>query len=397
MKKSPGNEKGGLMPSLLKQAAPGIRIRGEIALEPHVGAQQPKATTFRNRWDQYWREIKHAIQLIAQRFSNQSSIPVHNCSQQETAVAELLRKADGKSARKAQLCAEFRTEFSAALNEYVRGSVDEAFKRSHALRPITAEKDLGLYDLIVEYQEIMKANLLFSSSSDSSLTLDAGAALFAAVLSPFNASEEQIQRIAQTLHDESGQLLASVYIALDELTRDLPESAVPVKRIEDLLNRIEIQLRDLSHELCPTILDDLGFEAALKSLADGVSRRTHIAVEIHCENLDRLSPDLELALYRIAQEALTNIMRHSKATRAVILLREEGDVLKGTIHDNGIGFDIRRVRGKTGRRGLGLSGIEGRINALQGTFSIESDPGYGTKLLFTMPLARKDVYQDLAS
>ena len=207
--------------------------------------------------------------------------------------------------------------------------------------------------------------------------------------------EEQVHRIAHALHDESGQLLASVHIALSELAAELPPHATKrLTKIEGLLELIEEQIREFSHELRPTILDDLGLVPALKFLANGVSRRTRIMIDVHCEAFDRLPPPVETALYRITQEALTNISRHSKATRMAIRMIRQGEVLRCSIKDNGIGFDVPAVFNRKGQRGMGLSGIEARLDALHGTISIRSAPGQGTELLFSVPLARKDVYSN---
>jgi PAS domain S-box-containing protein len=213
-----------------------------------------------------------------------------------------------------------------------------------------------------------------------------------------NVLEDELQRIAHALHDESGQMLAAVHLALHELASNVPATAISrVNKIAELLYHIEDQLREFSHELCPTVLNDRGLEAAVQFLASNASHRAQITIETYCEHLECLSVELEIAIYRTVQEALTNIIRHSKATRADIHIFRENNVIRGSIQDNGIGFDISTVFGKSGRRGLGLLSMETRIKASQGTFSFVSCPGKGTELLFTFPLAGKDVYQDIAS
>jgi PAS domain S-box-containing protein len=209
--------------------------------------------------------------------------------------------------------------------------------------------------------------------------------------------EGQAERIAHALHDDSGQLLALVRIALDDLASEMPSSAKPkVKKIVDQLDQIESRLREFSHELSPTVVDNLGFEGAVRALVDSFSRRTKIATELHCKALDNLSSAMKISLYRIAQEALTNIWRHAKATRVTIEFLCDGKVLTGVIRDNGVGFDVGSVRAKAGG-GLGLAGIEARISLLLGSFSIASEPGRGSELSLTVPVAREHVYQDLVS
>src|SRR5947208_11398931 len=124
--------------------------------------------------------------------------------------------------------------------------------------------------------------------------------------------EEEAKRIAHTLHDEAAQLLASVHVALDALARDLPQSVRSrLGEVRDLLDRIEGELRRLSHELRPTMLDDLGLVPALQFLAEGVAKRTGLSVEVRGSTHGRLPPAVETAPYRIAQEALTNAVRHA--------------------------------------------------------------------------------------
>jgi len=198
--------------------------------------------------------------------------------------------------------------------------------------------------------------------------------------------EEEAKRIAHALHDEAGQLLASVHIVLADLARELPPSAS--RRLQEargLLDKIEEQLRHLSHELRPTILDDLGLGPALEFLADGVSRRTGLRVSVEGSPEKRLPAAAETALYRIVQEALTNVTRHAQATRVRIRFRRDGRFLRCSIQDDGVGFDVRATTARRGARGLGLIGIQERLSAAGGTLNIVSAPGSGTELIITTP------------
>jgi len=200
------------------------------------------------------------------------------------------------------------------------------------------------------------------------------------------ALEEEIKRIAHALHDEAGQLLASVHIGLAEVARELPPHVS--RRLEDvrgLLTKIEEQLRHLSHELRPTILDDLGLRPALEFLADGVSRRTGLQILVEGAPGKRLAAPTETALYRIVQEALTNVTKHAQATRVTIRFAREGRVLRCTIRDNGTGFDVLAVQARRGARGLGLIGIQERLNAVGGTLNVISTLGSGAELVISVP------------
>ncbi len=199
--------------------------------------------------------------------------------------------------------------------------------------------------------------------------------------------EEEAKRIARALHDEAGQLLATVHIALAEVARELPP---PVRKrlqeVRGLLNQIEGQLRHLSHELRPTILDDLGLCPALEFLAQGVSTRTGLLITVKGSTEGRLPLSIETALYRIVQEALTNISKHARATRVRIQFQRAARRIRCVVRDDGIGFDVPSVLHRKGEQGLGLIGIRERLNALGGTLQITSAPGRGTELLITIPL-----------
>jgi len=201
------------------------------------------------------------------------------------------------------------------------------------------------------------------------------------------AREEEARRIARELHDEAGQLLASVHLALEEVGRDLPPPhRERLPGIRDLLDRIEEELRRLSHELRPTILDDLGLVPALEWLIQGVSTRTGLPIALEGSTEGRLPPLIETALYRIVQEALTNVTKHARATRVMVRLRREASRIRCVIQDDGIGFDAPTVLARRGERGLGLIGIQERLFPLGGSLEITSSPGRGTALSITIPL-----------
>jgi PAS domain S-box-containing protein len=198
--------------------------------------------------------------------------------------------------------------------------------------------------------------------------------------------EHEAARIAGVLHDEAGQLLTAAHIALAEVARDVTDPVrVRVHEVRRHLDRVEEQLRRLSHELRPQILDDLGLTEALRFLTDGVARRTGIQVRLDV-SVDRRSPPLvETAIYRLVQEAMTNMTKHARASSVTIALRHEPHGLVCSIADDGVGFDVAEVVARRGEPGLGLAGIRDRIEAVDGTFDITSSPGSGTVLSVTIP------------
>jgi len=200
------------------------------------------------------------------------------------------------------------------------------------------------------------------------------------------ALEEQAKRIAHALHDDSGQLLASVHIAVGELASSLPSpSRERAQEIKRLLDQIEDQLRQYSHELRPTILDDLGLAPALDFLCQSVAKRTGTPVQVESQLQARLPPPVETALYRIVQEALTNIGKYARATRVTVRVWVDTWAICCSIADNGAGFDVSTTLAKKGRPGLGLIGIMGRLEALGGKLDIVSSPGRGTEIRITIP------------
>jgi PAS domain S-box-containing protein len=198
--------------------------------------------------------------------------------------------------------------------------------------------------------------------------------------------EEEAKRIAHELHDEASQLLASVHIALDETAREAsPSGMKSISNVKGLLDQIEDQLRRLSHELRPTILDDLGLVPALEFLAEGVSKRSHVRIAVEGSTGGRLEPEMESALYRVVQEALNNATRHAEAKDVKVRLWREDKKILCLVSDDGMGFDVRAVAIQKGRRGLGLIGMRERLAAVRGTCTINSNPGHGTEVLASIP------------
>jgi len=202
------------------------------------------------------------------------------------------------------------------------------------------------------------------------------------------ALEEEARRIAHAIHDEAGQLLASVHIALEEASATASEDpqnlSKKVAKVKDLLFKIEEQLRNLSHELRPTLLDDLGVRAALEFLTERFSRRTGLEIKLDILLQDRLAPPVETALYRITQEALNNISKHAGAKHVWIQLQVNGDI-RCSIRDDGVGFDVISIFNEKGRVGLGLRGVQERLAAVGGNLVISSSPGKGTELHVVIP------------
>jgi len=199
--------------------------------------------------------------------------------------------------------------------------------------------------------------------------------------------EEQARRIARELHDEAGQLLATMHLALERLRPDLaPGAGVHLEQAVALLRHAEEDIRRLSHELRPAILDDLGLMPALRFLSEGVGQRAGLTIAVSGSAEERLPPAVEIALYRVVQEALNNVARHARATRATIEVQRVDRDVVCRIVDDGRGFDPVAVSARGRQRGIGLDGMRERIARLGGALEVRSEPGRGTELLFHIPL-----------
>lgn len=202
-----------------------------------------------------------------------------------------------------------------------------------------------------------------------------------------HARDEEARRIAHVLHSESGQFLALVYISLDELAKELSEPArARIQQIKGLLDEVENRLRDLSHELHPSMLDHLGLLPSLENLAHQIGKRSGVEIMIDGQLRERLSPLLELTIYRVLQEAFNNVVRHSRARTVYVRLLETHDLIQCAVQDDGVGFYPGARQSKP--QGLGIPGMRERVEAIGGTFQILSGPSEGTKLFLSIPRER---------
>jgi two-component system sensor kinase len=200
--------------------------------------------------------------------------------------------------------------------------------------------------------------------------------------------EEQTRRIAQALHDEAGQFLTAAHIALVEVAHDLPPAtAERLQKVREHLDHVEDQLRRVARELHPRILDDLGLTMALRFLALGFEKRRGVTIVVDADLPVGLRPAVEIAIYRLVQEALSNACKHARARRIRIHLEHASGALRCSITDDGVGFDVASLTARmaAGEGGMGLSGIRDRIEGLGGAMQIDSAPGRGTQLSFTIP------------
>jgi two-component system sensor histidine kinase UhpB len=208
------------------------------------------------------------------------------------------------------------------------------------------------------------------------------------------AQEEERRRIARSLHDDTSQTVSTLLLQLERLENELPEDRDDLQlRLADARRMVSNMLEDLRKniwDLRPTILDDLGLIPAIRWYAR--MRLQEIGIQLNFElgeNI-RLEPYLETMLFRITQEAVTNILRHAEAETVTIRLKWEGDRVCLEVEDDGRGFDVERTAGEAvTRKQLGLLGIQERVSIVGGLAVVDSSPGHGARLQVSVPLLKR--------
>ena len=200
--------------------------------------------------------------------------------------------------------------------------------------------------------------------------------------------EEERTRISREIHDELGQALTGLKMDLSWLLRKSPENSLPfaeqIKPMTELINKTIQTVRRISTELRPGVLDDLGIVAAIEWLVEDFKNRTRIECTSFADlNGAVIGPELSTALFRILQEALTNVIRHAEATHVTIGIRNDAGVIVLEVEDNGKGISERNIRNA---RSLGILGIRERALLFGGEVHIEGAAGKGTTLVIRVPL-----------
>jgi PAS domain S-box-containing protein len=202
--------------------------------------------------------------------------------------------------------------------------------------------------------------------------------------------EEERRRIARELHDHMGQYLAALLLDIKSLDAKLPTDAHQhLQHLKELTESLGRELHNLAWELRPSVLDDLGLHKALSTYLEQWSLTSGIAADFQVVGIDnhRFETDVETTIYRVVQEALTNVLKHSKATRVSLILENRPDHLLAIIEDNGQGFDLDSVwLNSAERRWMGLRGMRERVLLVGGSWNIESSIGLGTTIFVRIPV-----------
>ncbi|WP_163559696.1 PAS domain-containing sensor histidine kinase [Halomonas sp. NO4] len=203
-----------------------------------------------------------------------------------------------------------------------------------------------------------------------------------------NIREEERRRIARDLHDDLGQMLTAMKLDLERVNHELP--GLPSDHVERLrekghfIDEVIEKVRDIAANLRPSILDDLGFEAAAEWFLEQCARRDQLDIRWQPGSgvTGQAVGETATVLFRILQECLTNIRRHARASRVIVRYDEHDDRACLEVRDDGIGF----IPQATQERGVGLTGMRERVAMLGGSLRVESSPGMGTRIGITLPL-----------
>lgn len=307
-----------------------------------------------------------------------------------------------------ELASDLELAYAGALDDYLSSGGEDALQRAYEIGRASLAGGVGLLEMAAMHHAALAQVLQRMGHAEPVMQdIERAQEFFGEGLSPYEMAhrgfrdaistlhrlnetlEQEIQRIAHAVHDEAGQLLVAARLAMTGVARDLsPPLQGRLQEVGTILDEVEKQLRRLSHELRPTILDDLGLVPALQFLTDGISRRAELSIRIHSSLEGRYDPKVETVLYRIVQEALTNVAKHAHAKNVEIQLTNVAKNLHCVVHDDGLGFDAPSVLSCKERRGLGLIGIRERLMAVGGTLQIDSMAGRGTELHVRIPVGK---------
>lgn len=203
------------------------------------------------------------------------------------------------------------------------------------------------------------------------------------------AQEAERTRIARDLHDQLGQQLTALRLKMQAVKKACgPDQAKPLTQMQEIAQRVDNDVSFLAWELRPQALEKLGLKSALGQYISEWSKNYQIDAKFHTASgrARRLDPNMEINLYRIVQEALNNVSKHSKATKATVTLEYNKKDLVLAVEDNGRGFNVDGKRPAGKRRSVGLSGMGERAALMGGVLSVESTRGKGTTVVARVPI-----------
>lgn len=204
--------------------------------------------------------------------------------------------------------------------------------------------------------------------------------------------DEERRRIARELHDSAGQNLAALAMNLGQIENnakhDPARLSESIKYAEQLIQDLTREIRTTSYLLHPPMLDETGLSSALRWYTDGLAQRSGLSIDLNIpDDLGRLAPDVELAIFRLVQECLTNIHRHSGSKNALIRIAREPEKIYVEVRDHGKGMSQERLAEVQSQGvGVGIRGMRERVRQSHGEFTVDSN-ALGTKITAVFPVA----------
>jgi signal transduction histidine kinase len=257
--------------------------------------------------------------------------------------------------------------------------IDELWQ---TLKQSAADRNLSI-EALSESEERLREALFAAQRAEEELSQVLG--------STIDKQEAERRRIARELHDTFGQTLTLLKLGLDDLSRTFHAGngeRSKLSALKALVSQAGSDMNRLAWEVRPTALDDLGLEMAIRHLVETWSERSNLQFGLHLALNDRrMDPAVETTLYRVLQEAITNIAKHAMASRAGVLLEANSTEVRMIVEDDGQGFSpMESAPAGMALRGLGLLGIRERLSLVSGTLEVESAPGCGCTLFVKVPL-----------
>ena len=262
----------------------------------------------------------------------------------------------------------------------------------HPMRNVAGEVEQILVHAVEVTEQVVARNQLEARVNERTAELrDAEERLRALNSKLLRAQDDERRRLARELHDSAGQILAALSMSLIPLEKELASKNRELAKLATtsvtLVDELSKELRTMSHLLHPPLLDEAGLKSALRWYVEGFADRSGIQVDLQLDvDLPRLRQDVETTIFRIVQEALTNIHRHSGSKSALLRIERSSDAIRVEIQDQGRGiaqFDSSRNRPE--KVGVGIQGMQERVRQLHGTFEIKSGQD-GTTVVVTLPV-----------
>jgi PAS domain S-box-containing protein len=213
----------------------------------------------------------------------------------------------------------------------------------------------------------------------------------------FEAGDQERSRLSKELHDQLGHDLVLIKSRVHSIGKQLDDYQEELKKeCENIIGAIELiieNVRRISRDLMPSILEDLGLFASLQWLVENFSKQHAINISLDMEDIDHLfSREVQINLYRVFQESFTNISKHADAKEVSVEVKKEGGYISFVVKDDGKGFELNKIKNrKFNEKGVGLMTMKERMHMTDGTFEVNSLPGKGTTIKFVVPIEEKEV------